>query len=258
MTLSFAEELLGNWDTAVASLRRMRRPAVLMPTAGRTAQAAVHAAIAVDLARAGHLEAADGAVAELGNWTTAAQRIGYAEEGLVDYAAAMLAYYRGQYEIADTLWTIHPPDSWSSGQPLVHAIYLLDLARVRARVGRTGDARLLLHETVQILQMYISPGRMLEWARTELEHLGGGHDLIAVSPTPTGPPPTAAAADLLSPREVEVLRLLRSEFSAPEIAEHLCVSYNTIKTHQRVIYRKLGANSRSTAVAAASNLGYQI
>ena len=50
--------------------------------------------------------------------------------------------------------------------------------------------------------------------------------------------------------------MLRSEFSVPEIAAHLFVSYNTAKTHTRAIYRKLGVSSRSAAVARARFLGY--
>jgi Bacterial regulatory proteins, luxR family len=47
--------------------------------------------------------------------------------------------------------------------------------------------------------------------------------------------------------------MLRSEYSVPEIAAHLNVSYNTGKTHTRAIYRKLGVGSRSAAVARAAS-----
>jgi DNA-binding CsgD family transcriptional regulator len=60
----------------------------------------------------------------------------------------------------------------------------------------------------------------------------------------------------LSPREVQVLRMLRSECSLPEIADHLYVSYNTVKTHTRMIYRKLEVTGRSAAVRRARQLGY--
>ena len=60
----------------------------------------------------------------------------------------------------------------------------------------------------------------------------------------------------LSPREVTVLRYLPSRLTNQEIAAQLFVSVNTLKTHQKRIYRKLGASSRRHAVdiARASKL----
>jgi LuxR family maltose regulon positive regulatory protein len=59
----------------------------------------------------------------------------------------------------------------------------------------------------------------------------------------------------LSERELEVLRLLPSRLSQREIAAELYVSFNTIRTHTRVIFRKLGVSSRAEAVARARELG---
>lgn len=62
--------------------------------------------------------------------------------------------------------------------------------------------------------------------------------------------------DPLTDRERRVLRLLTSTMTAPEIARELWVSINTVKTHQRAIYRKLGvAGGRKPAVARARALG---
>ncbi|MCU0495218.1 MAG: LuxR C-terminal-related transcriptional regulator [Chloroflexaceae bacterium] len=58
----------------------------------------------------------------------------------------------------------------------------------------------------------------------------------------------------LSEREQTVLRLLRSELSGPEIARELMVSLNTLRTHTRHIYDKLGVNSRRAAVRRAEDL----
>ncbi|MBL8096298.1 MAG: hypothetical protein JNL73_19125, partial [Anaerolineales bacterium] len=60
-----------------------------------------------------------------------------------------------------------------------------------------------------------------------------------------------AIPDPLSEREREVLRLLRTELSGPEIARRLMVSLNTFQTHTRNIYGKLGVNSRQAAVRRA-------
>jgi LuxR family maltose regulon positive regulatory protein len=58
----------------------------------------------------------------------------------------------------------------------------------------------------------------------------------------------------LSERELEVLKLLRSELNGPEIAQHLIVSLNTFRTHTKNIYNKLGVNDRRAAVRRAEEL----
>jgi LuxR family maltose regulon positive regulatory protein len=59
----------------------------------------------------------------------------------------------------------------------------------------------------------------------------------------------------LSERELEVLRLLRSELSGPEIARELVVSLNTLRTHTKNIFSKLGVNNRRAAIHRAEELG---
>jgi LuxR family maltose regulon positive regulatory protein len=58
----------------------------------------------------------------------------------------------------------------------------------------------------------------------------------------------------LSERELEVLKLLRSELSGPEIAQQLIVSLNTLRTHTKNIFNKLGVNNRRAAVRRAEEL----
>jgi LuxR family maltose regulon positive regulatory protein len=58
----------------------------------------------------------------------------------------------------------------------------------------------------------------------------------------------------LSERELEVLRLLRTELSGPEIASKLIVSLNTLRTHTKNIFNKLGVNNRRAAVRRAEEL----
>ncbi|WP_433165410.1 LuxR C-terminal-related transcriptional regulator [Kribbella sp. CA-247076] len=62
-------------------------------------------------------------------------------------------------------------------------------------------------------------------------------------------------ADPLSERELEVLRLLGSELGGPDIARELTVSLNTLRTHTKNIYLKLGVNNRRAAVRRAGELG---
>ncbi len=61
--------------------------------------------------------------------------------------------------------------------------------------------------------------------------------------------------DPLSDRELDVLRLLRSDLDGPAIARELVVSLNTVRTHTKHIYTKLGVNSRRAAVSRAHQLG---
>jgi len=59
----------------------------------------------------------------------------------------------------------------------------------------------------------------------------------------------------LSDREIEVLQLIGQGLTNPEISSRLCVSLNTVKTHTRNIYAKLGVHTRTQAVARGRALG---
>jgi LuxR family maltose regulon positive regulatory protein len=75
--------------------------------------------------------------------------------------------------------------------------------------------------------------------------------------SPSAPVPAADHPDLIEPlsdRESDVLRLLRSDLSGPDIARELVVSLNTVRTHTKNIFEKLGVNSRRAAVRRAEDL----
>ena len=59
----------------------------------------------------------------------------------------------------------------------------------------------------------------------------------------------------VSPAELRVLELLPTHLSLAQMAERLCVSTNTVKTHSKALYRKLGVSSRAEAVEEARTLG---
>ena len=67
-------------------------------------------------------------------------------------------------------------------------------------------------------------------------------------------PTKQAMSDPLSERELEVLRLLRTDLSGPDIARELIVSLNTFRTHTKNIYSKLEVNNRRAAVRRAEEL----
>ena len=58
----------------------------------------------------------------------------------------------------------------------------------------------------------------------------------------------------LSERERDVLRLLMTELTGPDIARELVLSLNTVRSHTKNIYAKLGVNNRRAAVRRAQDL----
>jgi LuxR family maltose regulon positive regulatory protein len=71
---------------------------------------------------------------------------------------------------------------------------------------------------------------------------------------PRTEPQSLAQPEELSPSELRVLRYLPTNLTRPEIARELYVSINTVNTHIRNIYSKLGARDRSSAVEHAREL----
>ncbi|HJY96378.1 MAG TPA: LuxR C-terminal-related transcriptional regulator [Streptosporangiaceae bacterium] len=81
-------------------------------------------------------------------------------------------------------------------------------------------------------------------------------DLLAQASGPMAPPAERALpCETLTRCEARVLRYLPTNLSTREIANELYLSANTVKTHQRHLYQKLGASSRSEAVERARDLG---
>ena len=74
------------------------------------------------------------------------------------------------------------------------------------------------------------------------------------APTAAGVPALQPLIEPLSQRELEVLRLLNTELSGPEIACELIVALSTVRTHTKRIYRKLNVTNRRAAVNRAVEL----
>src|SRR6266550_1714906 len=124
-------------------------------------------------------------------------------------------------------------------EPPARALALLQFARLRR--SAPGAAR-----------------EALEEARLELSRCDGAEllELLAEETRSELGSWDRARADTgeLSLAERRVLRLLMTRLTQREIANELYVSLNTVKTHARVIYRKLGVGSRTAAVAVAREL----
>jgi ATP/maltotriose-dependent transcriptional regulator MalT len=80
------------------------------------------------------------------------------------------------------------------------------------------------------------------------------HLLTAFGSAEDRPPVKQGLIEPLSERELEVLRLLATGLNGPEIARELVVSLNTMRTHTKNIYSKLGVNDRRAAVRRAKEL----
>jgi LuxR family maltose regulon positive regulatory protein len=79
-------------------------------------------------------------------------------------------------------------------------------------------------------------------------------DVLRGESPPSADRELAARPETLSPSELRVLRYLPTNMTRPEIARELYVSINTVNTHMRNIYSKLGARGRSAAVERAREL----
>ena len=124
------------------------------------------------------------------------------------------------------------------------AYTLLALAGIRHRLGRDDEARLIYEEARQAVAKCEDPGVLNE-------RLAQAERRTRFAPPPR---PGRRSSQALSDAELSVLRLLRSELSQREIAGELHLSFNTIKTHTRSIYRKLGVAERAEAISRAREL----
>jgi LuxR family maltose regulon positive regulatory protein len=89
-------------------------------------------------------------------------------------------------------------------------------------------------------------GKVPSYARRLLAAIGVAGERAA---------PEQSLVEPLSERELDVLRLLGTHLSGPDIARELVVSENTLRTHTKNIYSKLGVNDRREAVRRAEELG---
>jgi LuxR family maltose regulon positive regulatory protein len=119
---------------------------------------------------------------------------------------------------------------------------LFRLAPVLWDLGDRAAAAALLGEAREMLTA-CPDGAEAQWARLErLERR-------------TAASPRGVAGEPLTEREVTVLRLLRGTLSLREIGQQLYLSPNTVKTHTKAVYRKLGVSSRQDAIARGHDIG---
>ncbi|MEO8286136.1 MAG: LuxR C-terminal-related transcriptional regulator [Chloroflexota bacterium] len=144
---------------------------------------------------------------------------------------------------------------------------LVSLERALALAEPEGYIRIFVDEGPAMAQLLVKAasrglkpeytGRLLAAFEKEQEASAGSSPL-PISPLRTPATPTSLAShpstEPLSQRELEVLRLFRTDLSGPEIARELVISLSTVRTHTKGIYSKLNVNSRRAAVKRAAEL----
>ena len=129
--------------------------------------------------------------------------------------------------------------------PVETANALLHLARVHVRQGHDAVANDEANEAAMLIRSCPDPGPRIQ------RLLAQTRGRVPTGAPSASPPP---GVEELSEGEFRVLRLLASDLTQREIGAELYLTLNTIKSHTRSIFRKLGASSREEAVARAREL----
>jgi LuxR family maltose regulon positive regulatory protein len=150
--------------------------------------------------------------------------------------AALAAQGRHQEALPELEQGVFLRRLWA--QPLDLVDGLIALAPVAAAAGDRERAADLFDEAQKILARCPDPGAL--------------PDRLAISKRAAGVARPATGAPL-SERELTVLRLLTAGLSEREIGRELYLSFNTVHSHVKSVYRKLGVSSRAEAIARASD-----
>jgi LuxR family transcriptional regulator, maltose regulon positive regulatory protein len=128
------------------------------------------------------------------------------------------------------------------------AAALLPLDRVLALARPEGYVRTFLDEGAPMAALLHAAAKR-RIAPDDVQRLLAGSGA-------SGAPPAARQALInpLSDRELDVLRLLATDLDGPDIASQLMISLNTMRTHTKNIFSKLGVNNRRAAVRRAEEL----
>ena len=146
-------------------------------------------------------------------------------------------------------------------------VFLLE-AIARDALGDTGAAGRALERALDLAEpdgvllpflLYRAPGLLKRHGPHGPAHAALVSEILAMlagTSSPASPPAEPGQLrEPLSDSETRVLRYLPTNLSAPEIAGQLSLSVNTVRTHMRHVYAKLGAHSRAEAVERARTLG---
>jgi LuxR family maltose regulon positive regulatory protein len=127
----------------------------------------------------------------------------------------------------------------------------IELARIRYALGDRPGAAAALADARRRLEGVVDAGLISGWLEEAEAEQVAGRTGARTRVGANG----AALGDELTERELSVLRTLTGTGTLREIGRELYVSPNTLKTHCRTIYRKLGVASRAEAVSRARERG---
>lgn len=132
------------------------------------------------------------------------------------------------------------------GVPGARANAMLGAAQLLAATGAGAESAALIAEARGIVAACRDPGAML------LDRLRRAESAAHLRTIASA---VEQLGDPITEREMAVLRLLANQLSQREIGDALHVSLNTVKSHTKSIFRKLGASNRAEAVARARATG---
>jgi ATP/maltotriose-dependent transcriptional regulator MalT len=137
---------------------------------------------------------------------------------------------------------------------ILQAVALQSLRNTRAAL-EASERALALAEPEGYVRMFVDEGPLLELLLRKLPETRYVRRLLSAPGTAEKTAyATPRLVEPLSERELEVLRLLGTDLDGPDIASELTVSLNTMRTHTKSIYAKLGVNNRRAAVRRAEEL----
>jgi len=210
------------------------------------------------LVRLGEIERAEQALAglgerdrERGEMRIATALLRLAEDDPRAAMAALAPVLDGSARVVSPAW-------------LVQA-FLLE-ATARDALGDPGAAERASERALDVAEphgvllwflLHPAPGLLERHTGRRTAHAALIADIRSVLAGRTPAPPAGPQPPLepLSSSEVRVLRYLPTNLSMPEIASELYVSHNTVRTHMRHLYAKLGTHRRADTVARARALG---
>ncbi|HEX4362948.1 MAG TPA: AAA family ATPase [Solirubrobacteraceae bacterium] len=258
--------LLGDAGQAESLARQALAGQVHLPSSGLPLVAYLPVAVlALCACERGELEIAAGFVRDAVLARDAGPLRGAPHSLPVTCASARLLTLRGGAEEAVARCTagLELARDWRDSSLMVPAA-LLELARAQHAAGRPSEADAAARAGRARLAGARDAGALPAALEAfELPGAGAGAGASGAArpararranaaPSSTG---GAGGGEQLSAREVEVLRAIAGPGSLREVADALYISRNTIKTHTRALYAKLGAGTRDEAVSRGRELG---
>lgn len=220
-----------------------------------------------------HLWLSQGRMEAIQLWLKAAQlplNGSFAVEREAEYLA-LARYWVMNQQIAEATSLL--ARLWSHAEQYQHIRVMVEIQILRTLIfqaeGQTANALATLQHAVvlagdnQVIRLFSRDTSLLSPLIYKLAQALPTHTLMPTLLTATGNNYTAAglpiashqmSAFVLSKKERQVARHLVTGATSQEIAEQLCVSLSTIKTHTKNIYAKLGVNKRLQAIEALHKL----